>query len=184
MTTEHHDDSLTAMQRSALARWADADAPVGLADRVMTAWDAELSAAGGAAARVSIGSSRKATVVAIVSAVLAAAAVLALWVRAHASDPTTSDAAQVADATELRAHARAVLAAHCTPCHDATARDADPKALRVFDLSVDDWWSMPTADALPAMNERMSGREGATDADRARVAAFVDDELRRRAGAG
>ena len=184
MTTEYHDHSLTAAERAALVRVVDVDPSEGFADRVMAAWDAELADAGEGVR--AIGGSRKATVIAIVSAVLAAAAVLALWVRAHASagDPAREGAAVVADATEVRAQARAVLAAHCTPCHDATAKDADAAALRVFDLSVDDWWSMPSADALPAMNDRMAGREGASEGDRGRVAAFVDDELRRRAGAG
>ena len=184
MSLEHHDDSLTGAELDLLARFADHDPSPGFADRVMSAWDDEVPSAAPTFDRG--GAARKATAIAIVSAVLAAAAVLAMWVRAHASagptDVTMVEA--VAEADELRQKVRRVLGTHCAPCHEGGTLESDPAALRVFDVRNGYWYTTPDRDALPLFNDRLAEKDGATDRERALVAAFVDDELHRRRGAG
>lgn len=184
MSLEHHDDSLTAAELDLLARFGDHDPSPGFADRVMSAWDDAEPSASPTFDRA--GAARKATAIAIVSAVLAAAAVLAMWVRAHASArPTAATMVDaVAEADELRQKVRRVLGTHCAPCHDGRSPESDPAALRVFDVESERWYTTPDRDALPLFNDRLAEKDGATDPDRALVAAFVDDELRRRLGAG
>lgn len=185
MTTEPHDDSLTAAERAALARWADADPPEDFVDRVMEAWEDDVEAARAIGARPTGPGTHRATMIAIASAVLAAAAVVAIWMGAHARasaiDPVEEGGVKVA---ELRADARAVLARNCTPCHDGAAPEAEAGALRVFDVSSDAWWSRPSDEALLVMNDRLAAHDDASEVERAKVAAFVDDELYRRADAG
>jgi hypothetical protein len=84
----------------------------------------------------------------------------------------------------LGAHAGAVLANHCMPCHDSTDPDAKLGALEVFDLDQSHWWITMSDAQLRDARTRVQENEAATQHERRHVTAFVEAELRRRAHSG
>jgi mono/diheme cytochrome c family protein len=88
--------------------------------------------------------------------------------------------AEPAGADGLADDTRRILADHCGQCHDRESPKADPKALKIFDVTEKVWWSRLTDKQLPKLNSRMQSF-GAPEDERTRVAAFVTAELARRA---
>jgi hypothetical protein len=88
------------------------------------------------------------------------------------------------DLAVLGAGAGAVLAQHCMPCHDSTDPAAKPDALQVFDLEQPQWWLTMSDAQLVEARTRVQELAAATDDERWRLAAFVEDQLHRRAHAG
>jgi hypothetical protein len=85
-----------------------------------------------------------------------------------------------ARADQLTDDVHRILSERCGQCHDRESAKADPKALKVFDLTEKSWWSRMSDRQLPKLNSRMQSF-GASEDERTRVAAFVTAELARRA---
>jgi hypothetical protein len=90
--------------------------------------------------------------------------------------------------TILQNEARLVLENHCGACHIGAYPTARKGALRVFDLTELDWSARMTDAQLHDALSRIQTPRGddgtpVTDTERATFAMFIDDELRRRAGA-
>jgi hypothetical protein len=81
---------------------------------------------------------------------------------------------------QLRDDARAVLKETCGRCHDSARPTAKPAALKIFDLHEQEWSARMSDVQMGHMANRFEGF-GMPVPDRARVQAFIDAELARRA---
>lgn len=100
------------------------------------------------------------------------------------SDPTlaaagTSAEPEVLELLALREHARMLLAARCSPCHDSASPDAHARALAAFDVRSDRWWETPSDRQLQRIGALVE-EASIEDGDRDRFDAFVNAELRAR----
>ena len=105
---------------------------------------------------------------------------LLLWldgVGSPAPGPATSPSRSL---TELRDQARQVLEGSCGRCHDGTRSTAKPAALRIFDLHQPEWAASMSNEQMNHMSGRFEGF-GMPIPDRARVQAYIDAEIARRA---
>lgn len=101
------------------------------------------------------------------------------------ADATAGGApAERVDATALGADAAAVLAAHCSPCHDAEDPEAKPAALKVFDIRQPQWWITMSDAQLEETRTRVQELGAASEDDRRTVTAFVEARQRATAHAG
>lgn len=89
-----------------------------------------------------------------------------------------------ADAVSLAAEAGAVLATHCSPCHDSEDPEAKPEAVRVFDVAQPQWWLTMSDAQLDDTRTRVQTLGAASEDERRRVDAFVEARRRRDAHAG
>src|SRR5262245_24383109 len=81
---------------------------------------------------------------------------------------------------ELKGQVREVLLSHsCRECHLGYLKTAQPKALKVFDLTKDDWSSTVQDRQFRALRGRLS--EKATAAELDTVDRFIQAELAARA---
>lgn len=206
--------ALRSDERAALAAWADeGDLADGFGDRVVAALlaerlgaeelDDELDDEGAVAPgpRPWAREGRLLRVVGLVAAIAAAAAVM-LMVRVlprasegiavadgrdwdHAKDQRALErSTPSSDVERLGARAAAVLAQHCSPCHDSTDPEGQPQALQIFDLEQSQWWLTMSDAQLEETGLRVRELGAATDDERDRVAVFVAAQLRQRAHAG
>jgi hypothetical protein len=81
----------------------------------------------------------------------------------------------------LREEARAILTRRCGGCHHSATSRENAAALAIFDLVERDWAARLSGGQLPGLVSRIESF-GGSDRERARVAAFVRAEGRRRAG--
>jgi len=78
----------------------------------------------------------------------------------------------------------AVLARHCSPCHDGEDVDARAGALEVFDVQQRPWWPGMSDGQLSQTRQRIEQLGSTREDERRSVAAFVDAQLSLRAHAG
>jgi hypothetical protein len=93
-------------------------------------------------------------------------------------------AAERVDLMALGADAAAVLAVHCSPCHDAEDPEAKPEALRVFDIRQPQWWITMSDAQLEEARTRVQELGAASEDERRTVTAFVEARQRATPHAG
>ncbi len=99
--------------------------------------------------------------------------------------PTPSESASLEErGSALGDDAVAVLARHCSPCHDGEDVDARARALDVFDVQQRSWWPGMSSAQLTETRQRIERLGSAREDERRSVAAFVDAQLSLRAHAG
>jgi hypothetical protein len=107
-------------------------------------------------------------------------AALLLWLDGAGSAPPGSATSTSRSLPELRDQARQVLLGSCGRCHDGTRPTAKPAALRIFDLHQREWAAGMSNEQMNHMSSRFEGF-GMPIPDRARVQAYIDTEIARRA---
>src|SRR5689334_17559197 len=92
---------------------------------------------------------------------------LALLALAAAAGPALAEGpAAFGSREELRGQVREILLAHsCRECHLAYLKTAQPKALKVFDLSKEDWSSTVQDRQFRGLRGRLSEQASAADLD-------------------
>ncbi len=100
-----------------------------------------------------------------------------VWIGSIAQ-ATPSKAA--ADVARLRDGARLVLEPPCGTCHNAERPSAKPAALKVFDLTEEQWQARMSDGQLRQVISRIRGTSAST-VEQDRVAKFIRAELRVRA---
>ncbi len=171
---------LNPQERLAFAAWARVEIPIDFADRV--ADEVSLPRVTASSRRVeSRAMPWGITSVGAVAFVAAVAAAVLLWVLPQV--PKT-DAESVAPQvvvegvrTEvLRDEASALLAQHCSPCHDGEAGGVEQGALAVFDVRDPQWWTSMSRAQLDGVVERMVARE-VPSSEVAEMSRFVEAEF-------
>jgi hypothetical protein len=107
-------------------------------------------------------------------------AALVLWLVGVGSAPPGPATSTSRSLPELRDQARQVLEGSCGRCHDRTRPTAKPAALRIFDLHQPEWAAGMSSEQMNHMSGRFEGF-GMPIPDRARVQAYIDAEITRRA---
>jgi mono/diheme cytochrome c family protein len=107
-------------------------------------------------------------------------AALVLWLDGVGSPAPSSSSRSL---TQLRDQARQVLEVSCGRCHDGTRPNAKPAALKIFDLHEQEWAAAMSNEQMHHMSSRFEGF-GMPIPDRARVQAYIDAEIARRAESG
>jgi hypothetical protein len=107
-------------------------------------------------------------------------AALLLWLDGVGSAPPGPGTSTSRSLPELRDQARQVLLGSCGRCHDGTRPTAKPAALRIFDLHQREWAAGMSNEQMNHMSSRFEGF-GMPIPDRARVQAYIDAEIARRA---
>ena len=193
------DEMLDAPLRDELFAYVDEPVPAGFADRVMSAWKEEdrvtPEPSFGVASTPSVVPLLRRWLFRVAVAVLVslAAAVLVAWVsrsamveRSEARERAARLAAPVIEPpvalARMRADAHTLRAAHCAPCHDSTAMDAENDALEIFDVQDSRWWLTMSDRQLRVVVDRMTSRDGMTPDDIAGITSYIEAELDFRAG--
>jgi hypothetical protein len=107
-------------------------------------------------------------------------AALLLWLDGVCSPAPGQATSSSRSLTELRDQARQVLEGSCGRCHDGTRPTAKPAALKIFDLHQREWAASMSNEQMNHMSGRFEGF-GMPIPDRARVQAYIDAEIARRA---
>jgi hypothetical protein len=110
-------------------------------------------------------------------------AALVLWLDGVGSPAPGPASSRSRSLTQLRDQARQVLQGSCGRCHDGTRPTAKPAALRIFDLQQREWAAAMSNEQMNHMSSRFEGF-GMPIPDRARVQAYIDAEIARRAESG
>ncbi len=80
---------------------------------------------------------------------------------------------------KLEASVRSVIEEHCGKCHDGSRATANPAALRVFDLRVEDWTRSLSEDQLRKVTGRTNGLDLPAEQKR-EIASFINLKLSER----
>jgi hypothetical protein len=129
---------------------------------------------------------RRSVRVVVAALVSLAAAVLVAWVSRSAMVERSEARERVVEPpvalAGMRVEAHTLLAAHCAPCHDSIALDAESDALEVFDVQDSRWWLTMSDRQLRVIVDRMASRDGMSTDDIAGITNYVAAELEFRAG--
>lgn len=105
---------------------------------------------------------------------------LAAWAACASPPPILPEAIDDAAYVALRADVKALTAPHCASCHEKGLPTADPKALAVFDYTVEDWPMMLKKEQTQTFQRRFGGKLG--EAGDAKVAKLLGAVLRAKDG--
>jgi len=66
-----------------------------------------------------------------------------------------------------------VLTENCGQCHQSSRTTANPKALAIFDLDKNPWYTPVSDKHLEGISRRISSKSGVSDSDRTAVQEFI-----------